>query len=176
VRCSPGASRATTSWRCSDRIIDSCPAAPGKGLPIGSLTSQHFANHYLDGADRFLLAIRWSARTSATWTTSSGGATTGESVRQVLAEILRAWLANERAAPALKDDVQINRSDRGVTYCGARVLRGSLRLTPRKQRRYRQGCRQLGGRLAGRADRRSLALQRGYARRCTPRATLRKRH
>jgi len=37
------------------RIIDSCPAAPGRGLPIGSLTSQHFANHYLDGADRFLL-------------------------------------------------------------------------------------------------------------------------
>jgi hypothetical protein len=35
------------------RIIDSCPAAPGRGLPIGSLTSQHFANHYLDGADRF---------------------------------------------------------------------------------------------------------------------------
>jgi hypothetical protein len=41
--------------RLLGRIIDSCPAAPGRGLPIGSLTSQHFANHYLDGADRFLL-------------------------------------------------------------------------------------------------------------------------
>jgi RNA-directed DNA polymerase len=34
------------------RIIDSYEAQPGKGLPIGSLTSQHFANYYLDGADR----------------------------------------------------------------------------------------------------------------------------
>jgi RNA-directed DNA polymerase len=26
-----------------------------QGLPIGALTSQHFANYYLDGCDRFLL-------------------------------------------------------------------------------------------------------------------------
>ena len=29
------------------RIIDSYHVAPGKGVPIGSLTSQHFANFYL---------------------------------------------------------------------------------------------------------------------------------
>lgn len=36
------------------RIIDSYETAPGKGLPIGNLTSQYFANHYLAHADRFL--------------------------------------------------------------------------------------------------------------------------
>ena len=36
------------------RIIDTGGAA-GRGLPIGSLTSQHFANAYLDAADRWLL-------------------------------------------------------------------------------------------------------------------------
>jgi hypothetical protein len=36
-------------------IIDSYHTQPGKGLPIGTLTSQHFANFYLDGLDRFLL-------------------------------------------------------------------------------------------------------------------------
>ncbi len=82
-----------------------------------------------------------------------------ESVRQVLAE-LRVWLVNERRL-RLKATFEINRSERGVTWCGARVLRGALRLTPRKQRRYRQGCWQWEAAwLAGEIN--SLALQRGY--------------
>jgi hypothetical protein len=40
----------------ADRIIDhGAPgSAPGKGLPIGNLTSQHFANHYLTPLDHFV--------------------------------------------------------------------------------------------------------------------------
>ena len=37
------------------RIVASAPAAPGRGLPIGALTSQYFANHYLAGADRLIV-------------------------------------------------------------------------------------------------------------------------
>ena len=36
------------------RIIASYEVAPGRGVPIGSLTSQHFANFYLGGLDRFV--------------------------------------------------------------------------------------------------------------------------
>ena len=36
------------------RIIASYEVAPGRGVPIGSLTSQHFANFYLAGLDRFV--------------------------------------------------------------------------------------------------------------------------
>ena len=36
------------------RIIDSAWTAPGKGLPIGNLTSQHFANFYLGYLDHFV--------------------------------------------------------------------------------------------------------------------------
>jgi Retron-type reverse transcriptase len=35
-------------------IIDSYEASPERGLPIGNLTSQYFANHYLTGLDRFV--------------------------------------------------------------------------------------------------------------------------
>jgi retron-type reverse transcriptase len=35
-------------------IIDSHSAAPGKGLPIGNLTSQYFANQYLSSFDHYL--------------------------------------------------------------------------------------------------------------------------
>ncbi len=40
----------------TDRIIDhGAPGSfPGKGLPIGNLTSQHFANHYLSPLDHFI--------------------------------------------------------------------------------------------------------------------------
>ena len=36
-------------------IIDSYQTAPGKGVPIGNLTSQYFANYYLSGLDHFIL-------------------------------------------------------------------------------------------------------------------------
>jgi hypothetical protein len=36
-------------------IIDSYETAPGKGVPIGNLTSQYFANLYLAGMDHFIL-------------------------------------------------------------------------------------------------------------------------
>lgn len=37
-----------------DRIIDSYQTERGKGLPIGNLTSQYFANHYLALADHYI--------------------------------------------------------------------------------------------------------------------------
>ncbi|MEZ4775987.1 MAG: RNA-directed DNA polymerase [Bacteroidia bacterium] len=36
------------------QIIDSYEASPGRGVPIGNLTSQYFANHYLSGLDHFV--------------------------------------------------------------------------------------------------------------------------
>ena len=38
-----------------DGIIDSYETAPGKGVPIGNLTSQYFANLYLSGMDHYIL-------------------------------------------------------------------------------------------------------------------------
>lgn len=36
------------------RIIDSYSVSSGKGLPIGNLTSQYFANYYLSGLDHYI--------------------------------------------------------------------------------------------------------------------------
>ena len=38
-----------------DGIIDSYETEPGKGVPIGNLTSQFFANMYLAGLDHYIL-------------------------------------------------------------------------------------------------------------------------
>ncbi|WP_372367689.1 reverse transcriptase domain-containing protein [Candidatus Uabimicrobium sp. HlEnr_7] len=36
-------------------IIHNYQSSPGKGLPIGTLPSQHFANYFLDSLDRYIL-------------------------------------------------------------------------------------------------------------------------
>jgi RNA-directed DNA polymerase len=117
------------------RIVESYQAIPGKGLPIGSLTSQHFANYYLDGADRFLLghpAICAHVRymDDIVWWCKDKN-----SARLVLAE-LSSYLS-EDCKLSLKPNPQINRSTRGLTYCGFRIFPCTIRLTNRKQRRYR---------------------------------------
>ncbi len=142
------------------RIIDAYAASPGCGLPIGALTSQHFANFYLDGADRRLLAnsaVRACVRymDDIVWWGDSRAA-----VRAVRDD-LTAWLATERGL-ALKPDVRVQRSGLGITFCGYRILPGTLRLTRRKQRRYR--ALRAGWEAAwagGQID--ALRLQQGYA-------------
>jgi len=141
------------------RVIDSYEARPGTGLPIGSLTSQHFANLYLDGADRFLLAhpmVRAHVRymDDILWWGEDKA-----SVVNVLGE-LRTYLMDHRAL-AVKASAQVNRSAHGVTYCGHRVTTGAIRLSPRRKTRYRI----LRARLErdwcdGRID--GEELQRGY--------------
>lgn len=38
-----------------EQLIATYETTPGRGLPIGNLTSQYFANHYLAVADHFLI-------------------------------------------------------------------------------------------------------------------------
>jgi RNA-directed DNA polymerase len=40
-----------------DRLINSYATAPGRGLPIGNLCSQHFANFYLGRLDRYVKEV-----------------------------------------------------------------------------------------------------------------------
>ena len=115
------------------RIIEGYEVAPGRGLPIGSLTSQNFANYFLNDFDH--------------WLCGSGGARahcrymddiiwwcdSREHSRQLLAR------ATHRLADIglmVKDNAVINRSERGVTWCGFRVTPGQLRLSRRRQRSY----------------------------------------
>jgi len=141
------------------RIVAGYQSAPGKGLPIGSLTSQYFANACLDGLDRLLLE-RLGARgevrymDDVLWWCDSR-----EQARATLAEV-RDWLARERVLQ-IKEPCQINRSRHGVGFCGYRAQAGALRLSRRRQRRYRErrGCWEAAWR-AGRID--GLQLQRGY--------------
>ncbi len=117
------------------RIIDSYHATMGYGLPIGSLTSQHFANFYLNSADRWLqqhLDVRAVVRymdDTIWWCDSKRQA------KRVLQEY-QGYLSQTRDLK-IKPALQVNQSQRGVTFCGYRILKGCMRLTLRKQRRYK---------------------------------------
>lgn len=96
------------------RIIDAHADSPGKGLPIGALTSQQFANFYLGGSDRRLLEgcrVRGYVRymdDSVWW---------GESQTAVRAALTEARpFAAEHLALQVKEPSQLGRSARGLAY------------------------------------------------------------
>jgi len=142
------------------RIVASHQSAPGKGLPIGALTSQQFANYYLSGLDRLLLEgcrVRGLVRymDDVVWWGDSQAA-----VRTALAAA-RAYTRDDLALE-IKESVRIGPSSGGLNFCGYRILPGALLLSRRRKRRYAQ-CRRAweNAWAQGRIDTRTL--QGGYA-------------
>jgi RNA-directed DNA polymerase len=119
------------------RIIDSgSVAGAGHGLPIGALTSQHFANAYLDAADRWLLAhesVRAHLRymDDIVWFVDDRRA--AEDSLQEFAQYL--W---QSRGLHLKANARIVPCVQGLNYCGFRVRQGVILPSQRKMARYRQ--------------------------------------
>jgi RNA-directed DNA polymerase len=142
------------------RIIESHHDTPGRGLPIGALTSQYFANFYLGGLDRTLLEecrmpgyVRYMDD-MVWWGTERAV------VRRSLG-IARAYLA-EPLRLEIKIPAIIGRSNMGLVFCGYRIMSDRLLLSRRRKRRYMAIRRYWEWACAvGRID--TLALQAGYA-------------
>ena len=136
------------------------PAVPGRGLPIGALTSQHFANLYLGALDRFLLeTVRVAGLTRymddvVCYCRSRAEA---RETRDRAEAFLRTELRLQ-----LRDPGRIQRSAQGLSFVGFRIFPGTLRLSRRRMTRYRRRRRHWErAYLNGRID--ALALQAGYA-------------
>lgn len=122
--------------RLLERLIRCHEFQSGKGLPIGSLTSQYFANYYLDGLDRFLQQhgdVRAHVRymDDIVWWCDSKA-----QVKSVLDEV-KNYLYEQRQL-IIKPAIQIQRSSQGISYCGYRILLGTMKLSVRRKRRYQQ--------------------------------------
>ena len=141
------------------RIIDAHSNGPGHGLPIGSLTSQCFANFYLGGLDRFLLE---DCRVRGIVRYMDDFIFWGDSRREVaVVERASREFLFESLRLTAKPDQQINRSSSGVTLCGFRIFPGTIRLAASRRRRFRLVKRRWERAwLEGRIDARQL--QRGY--------------
>ncbi len=119
-----------------DRVLSAYSTSAGRGLPIGALTSQHFANLYLAPFDRYLLEelevgglVRYMDDV-VVWGETS----------QRLRDVLRACeeFVEEGLRLEIKPNWQIQRTFRGLTLCGFRVFSRKLALSQRRRRRYRQ--------------------------------------
>jgi retron-type reverse transcriptase len=118
-----------------EKMIRVHRSAVGAGIPIGSLVSQHLANFYLDGLDRFVketLRVRGYVRymdDMALWSDSS------DELEMAAArgrEFLGAQLGLE-----LKT-AYCNRSGHGLDFLGCRVFPGRVILNQRSRRRFRR--------------------------------------
>ncbi len=133
--------------RLCERIVRSYEAAPGKGLPIGSLTSQHFANVYLGALDHH---VKNAMRVRGYVRYMDDVLLFGDDPRQLRGQWrwLQGWLWDTlhlRWKPP-----QLLACARGVPFLGFRLLPGHRRLSAERRRRFARRLRGL-----------AIAFQRG---------------
>ncbi len=129
-----------------ERIIRSFRGPVGRGVPIGSLTSQHLANFYLGWFDRFAkeqIRAKGYVRymdDMVLWCDSP----------HVLSEHLTASrnFLNRELMLDLKESPYINRAGHGMDFLGCRVFPRQLALNRRSRTRFRRKLVALDAALA----------------------------
>lgn len=122
------------------RLIDSYETQPGKGLPIGNVTSHHFANQYMSVFDHYVkegLGAAGYVRYMDDCVIWEDDKERLKAMRRRAVEFL-----GEALGLTLNDDVQLNRSARGMAFLGYRVFPGRIGLTPRSKSRFARKLRQ----------------------------------
>ncbi|MBI5245279.1 MAG: RNA-dependent DNA polymerase [Elusimicrobia bacterium] len=143
----------------ADVIIDhGAPgSAPGKGLPIGNLTSQHFANHYLSSLDHFIkegLRVRGYVRYMDDQLLFSDSK---DSLRDAHRRI-RAFVEGELKLDLKSEATILAPVSEGVPFLGLRLWPGVVRLDgPAKRRLIRSLRMGAQGLASGRLDENDLA-------------------
>lgn len=115
------------------QIIDSFETQTNRGLPIGNLTSQYFANHYLSSLDHFIketLGIKAYVRymdDMVLW----------HNDKEVLKTALKN--INDFVVTELKCTLKtplLNRTSFGLPFLGYRLKRNSIQLTAQSKKRF----------------------------------------
>ena len=127
------------------KIIDSYQRQPGTGIPIGNLTSQHFANFYLNPLDRLItekLGIGHYVRYMDDFTLWHEDKKT----------LNNAWLQIENflyetLKLKLKPTPYLNRTAHGMEFLGFRVFPHTLKLNNRSKKRFINSLRELDSSL-----------------------------
>jgi hypothetical protein len=113
------------------QVLQTHESAPGRGLPIGALTSQHFANQYLGEADRFVLALpecRAHVRYMDDLVLWCESRAAGRAIHAALTEYLIDHLGLRLKPPCLMP------TSAGLGFCGMRIYPGTIKLGMRRRR------------------------------------------
>jgi RNA-directed DNA polymerase len=117
------------------QIIDSYETAAGKGVPIGNLTSQYFANHYLAVADRFIkqdLQIKAYVRYMDDFIVWHDDIKVLKEIQQKIDLFL-----NEKLALTLKTNYT-NKATHGLPFLGFRLFPNKILLNQRSKKRFKE--------------------------------------
>lgn len=146
--------------RALERVVRGFEHTPGRGLPIGALTSQFLANFYLAPLDRFLSNDPRVAAVTRYMDDQLLWCKDADRARAVLRDVRE--FVQEFLALDLKGDGFVQRSRAGLSFLGFRIYPGTLKLSRRRQHRYREARAQWEhAYAAGEID--AVGLQRGYA-------------
>ena len=106
----------------------------GVGIPIGALTSQYFANHYLDGFQRWLRTLK-AVKEEVRYMDDVLVFCHSLSDARKIALLSKQWLADERGLILKPPIIQL--SHIGVLFCGFKISSKSIKLGKRRKRSYR---------------------------------------
>ena len=145
-----------------DTIIDhGAPGSPpGKGLPIGNLTSQHLANHCLAALDHF---VKQELRVPLYLRYMDDSLLFGDDKARLweARDRIRDFL-HERLALDLKDEATVLAPvPEGLPFLGFRIWPRVIRLDPRAARRFRSRMREIHRRLSDGTLQEEDAVRRG---------------
>ncbi|MBF0311735.1 MAG: group II intron reverse transcriptase domain-containing protein [Magnetococcales bacterium] len=126
-----------------DRIIDHAPPdhAPGKGVPIGNLTSQHFANLYLSELDHFVtdrLAVPGYVRYMDDFLFFGPS----KSFLHGIHGEVRQFLADKLSLKLKESATLMAPVEQGMPFLGCCVFPGTVRLQPKGAARFRHKTRE----------------------------------
>jgi hypothetical protein len=141
-----------------EAIIDSFSERPGQGLPIGALTSQYFANFFLETADRFIQGLPY-VKSYCRYMDDMIWFTADKPAAKASLQDAVNFLSDQELK--VKDTWQIQPSRHGVSYCGYRIQPFSILLSRRKKRNYRRRLRQWEDQWRN-GNISDLELQQGY--------------
>ena len=120
------------------KIVATYETTPGRGLPIGNLTSQHLANLYLDRLDRHVPAVSKVSyvRYMDDFVCWSDDKAVLCRIRDAVADFLRREFGLE-----LKESPYINRTFHGMDFLGMRVYPGRVRANRASLDRFERKAR-----------------------------------
>lgn len=113
------------------RIVGAYEKTPGRGVPIGNLTSQHLANLYLDPLDRM-------PRFGCGYVRYMDDFVFWADRKETLLELRRrvSDFSGETLGLELKREPFINRTAAGMEFLGMRIYRSAVYLSRRSRVRY----------------------------------------
>lgn len=123
-----------------EKLIRTYEKSPGRGLPIGNLTSQYFANLYLDGIDRLASPYVRYMDDFVFWGNDKDALLS-------LRDRVEAF-ANAELGLELKQSPFVNRTRVGMDFLGFRVFPDHVALARASARRYITRVRGIAGHCA----------------------------